>query len=118
VPGPLTVTRCSLAGQPASAEAQTKTQSASVAGLTVPVRTALTITVVCPVVPRVGDDVTDRVNPSTLFVAGRPEGTGPVAVEPAAVVEAELPELEQPATAESVRASRAVATGAVLNRNM
>ena len=118
VPGPLTVTRCSVAGRPASAEARLETLKTNVAGLTVPVSTARKMMVVCPVVPRAGDIVTDSVNPSTLPVAGRPEGTGAVVVDPLAVVEVELPELEQPATAGMVRASRTAATGAVLSRNI
>ena len=97
VPGPLTVSRCSVAGRPASAEAWTETAKTSVAGLTVPVNTAHTLMVVCPVVPPMGEDVTNRVNPSTLPVAGRPEGTGDVVVVEhlAVVVVTELRELKQ-----------------------
>jgi hypothetical protein len=76
--------------------------------------------VVCPAVPRAGEDVTDSVNPSTLPVAGRPDGAVDVVVDPLAVVvvEAELPELEHPATTGRARASRAAATGAVRWRSI
>src|SRR5665213_2495414 len=74
---------------------------------------------VCPAMPRAGDDVTERVNPSTLPVAGRPDGTALVTgVDPWVVVEAVLPELEHPATTGRERASRATATGVDRRRSI
>jgi hypothetical protein len=80
--------------------------------------------VVCPAVPDLGDEVTDRVSPSTLPVAGRP-GTvvvvdrAPVVVVglPVVVVEDEL-EFEHPASVTTESARTAAATGMVRGRGI
>jgi hypothetical protein len=68
---------------------------------------------VCPAVPVAGDEVTDKVNPSTLPVAGRPDGAVLVVVEPPAfvvLVALDGPELEHPASTGRARATRTAAT--------
>ena len=92
--------RWSLSGLPVVAAARFDTWKSRVAGATVPFRTAVMRMTVCPTVPLAGDEVADRVTPSTLPVAGRLGLPVVVVVAPAAVVvvvASEL-ELEHPAT--------------------
>ena len=121
VPGPDTVTRCSVAGRPTLAATRSEISNLRVAGLTAPFRTATTLMVVCPSVPVAGDDVTDRVNPSTLPVAGCPDGMAPVVVVDVppvddvgawVVVDALPVELEHPASRVSPHPRSATKTGA------
>ena len=87
-------------------------------GLTAPDNTARTTMVVCPAMPCAGDDVTERVKPSTLPVAGRPDGAVDVVVLVEVVVVAELPELEHPVATGRATASSATATCEDRRRNI
>ena len=114
VPGPWTTTCWLVAGLPVSAEGWSDTWKPRVAPLTVPVSTAVTWIVVWPMVPVAGEEMTARVTPSTLPVAGS-AGTV-VVVEPpvdavgwVVVVVVVAGELEHPAARGTTRAISAAA---------
>jgi hypothetical protein len=114
------VMRWSLSGLPVVAAARFDTWKSRVAGATVPFRTAVIRMTVCPTVPLAGDEVADRVTPSTLPVAGRLGLSVVVVVAAAAivVVDASEPELEHPATTGRINATRAAEKGTFRERRI
>ncbi len=87
-----------------------------------PFSTAVILITVWPTVPEAGDEVTDRVKPSTLPEAGSAAGGELVVLDPPApvvlvVVEPD-PALEQPAITGSARAAIRAETGTIRERRI
>ena len=119
VPGPVTFTVWSVAGLPLAADELLEIEKSRVAALTSPLSTAVTVIEVLPTLPVCGAEVTARVKPLTLPVAGRLAVEAVVELLEAGLVVVVLEsELEQPAMTGRARRATAATSGKFLMERM